>query len=35
MNGIDFPVHVNEKKKIRKIITVSALVNRKIHSILL
>jgi hypothetical protein len=33
--GTDFSVHVNEKKKIREIITVYAPENGKIHSILL
>ncbi len=32
---MDFFVHVNEKKKIREIITVYAPVNGKVHSILL
>ncbi len=33
--GMDFPVHMKKKKKIREITTVSATVNGKIHSILL
>jgi hypothetical protein len=33
--GMDFPVYMKEKKKIREITTVSAPVNGKIHSILL
>ncbi len=33
--GLDFFVHMNEKKKIREIITVYGPGNGKIHSILL